>query len=573
MPTATATTTTTVTQQPSQQQQSTPPRGRPRPLSASSNNRKRRNQAETQPQTYADEDWAKDVRWLAPAIREVPSVPSPRNNYRPMSSEGAASPRASGIPSRTYAAPQKTYPPAAKSAERRQRTSRHSRGSRSSRGRMSALMEEDESDFSDLTPGASSQESRPPSPVMEEAEGSGGGGSRSVTPTASSLMAVRSTVTRSYSAKVPKTTARTITSSPEPIAEAKSGAPSIAATSETEDSLELNPDARLRAYARSPGGSRRTYSHTRPLSRSSTLTQTTFAANSITDPSIFAKGLPTHALPTPFPTTSSASTSYSSGANYNGGYTGLTMAHAGYVNKGKATLNDGKVDLAKAGIAQSSMATVEVVRGVAQAQTSSNTSSPRKKRRALSFSLKALGSVVVGKARGKGKHKEETPAHLLDALPLPVAFTAHIPPPSYVPSSYVLLQVFAVGLDALDSLLVQEKITSGVGAGTGKGKNSSGYIPGRSLVGRVIECGWDVKGDVCKKGEWVIGLLDVKKVCSILFVCLFAFVLSPFLFVQHPCSPFFSPTICHIFITYIRCIGEANTHITSFAGHIVLFSI
>ncbi|KAJ3477684.1 hypothetical protein NLI96_g10293 [Meripilus lineatus] len=457
MPTATATTTTTVTQQPSQQQQSTPPRGRPRPLSASSNNRKRRNQAETQPQTYADEDWAKDVRWLAPAIREVPSVPSPRNNYRPMSSEGAASPRASGIPSRTYAAPQKTYPPAAKSAERRQRTSRHSRGSRSSRGRMSALMEEDESDFSDLTPGASSQESRPPSPVMEEAEGSGGGGSRSVTPTASSLMAVRSTVTRSYSAKVPKTTARTITSSPEPIAEAKSGAPSIAATSETEDSLELNPDARLRAYARSPGGSRRTYSHTRPLSRSSTLTQTTFAANSITDPSIFAKGLPTHALPTPFPTTSSASTSYSSGANYNGGYTGLTMAHAGYVNKGKATLNDGKVDLAKAGIAQSSMATVEVVRGVAQAQTSSNTSSPRKKRRALSFSLKALGSVVVGKARGKGKHKEETPAHLLDALPLPVAFTAHIPPPSYVPSSYVLLQVFAVGLDALDSLLVQEE--------------------------------------------------------------------------------------------------------------------
>lgn len=183
------------------------------------------------------------------------------------------------------------------------------------------------------------------------------------------------------------------------------------------------------------------------------------------------------------------------------------MAHAGYVSKGKSTMNDGKVDLARAGIAQSSMATVEVVRGVAQAQTPS---SPRKKKRTLSFSFKALGN-VVGKARGKGKSKEaETPAHLLEVLPLPVAFTAHIPPPSYVPSSYVLLQVFAVGIDSLDSLLVRDKVSAGLGAG--KGKNSAGYIPGRSLVGRVIECGWEVNGDVCKKGEWVIGLLDVKKV-------------------------------------------------------------
>ena len=104
---------------------------------------------------------------------------------------------------------------------------------------------------------------------------------------------------------------------------------------------------------------------------------------------------------------------------------------------------------------------------------------------------------------GKGK-EGLTPAHLLDTLPLPVEFTAHIPPPSYIPSQHVLIQVFAVGIDSLDSLLVHEK--AGL---NGKG---AGFIPGRSIVGKVIEMGWEVKEDVCRKGEWVIGLLDVRKV-------------------------------------------------------------
>ncbi|KAF9558220.1 hypothetical protein CPC08DRAFT_692332 [Agrocybe pediades] len=38
-----------------------------------------------------------------------------------------------------------------------------------------------------------------------------------------------------------------------------------------------------------------------------------------------------------------------------------------------------------------------------------------------------------------------------------------------------------------------------------------GYIPGRSFVGRVLECGWDVRDEVAKKGDWVMGLLDVRK--------------------------------------------------------------
>ncbi|TFK28709.1 hypothetical protein FA15DRAFT_584052 [Coprinopsis marcescibilis] len=38
-----------------------------------------------------------------------------------------------------------------------------------------------------------------------------------------------------------------------------------------------------------------------------------------------------------------------------------------------------------------------------------------------------------------------------------------------------------------------------------------GFIPGRSFVGRVLECGWEVKEEVVRKGEWVSGLLDVRK--------------------------------------------------------------
>ncbi|PPQ85590.1 hypothetical protein CVT26_009185, partial [Gymnopilus dilepis] len=38
-----------------------------------------------------------------------------------------------------------------------------------------------------------------------------------------------------------------------------------------------------------------------------------------------------------------------------------------------------------------------------------------------------------------------------------------------------------------------------------------GYIPGRSFVGRVLEVGWEVRDEVVRKGEWVVGLLDVRK--------------------------------------------------------------
>jgi hypothetical protein len=62
---------------------------------------------------------------------------------------------------------------------------------------------------------------------------------------------------------------------------------------------------------------------------------------------------------------------------------------------------------------------------------------------------------------------------------------------------------------------------NGSGGGGGGGQPTPpagvGYIPGRSFVGRVLECGWEVGEELGKRGEWVAGLLDVKKVGGRLF--------------------------------------------------------
>jgi hypothetical protein len=48
-----------------------------------------------------------------------------------------------------------------------------------------------------------------------------------------------------------------------------------------------------------------------------------------------------------------------------------------------------------------------------------------------------------------------------------------------------------------------------------------GFIPGRSFVGRVLEVGWELGDEVIRKGEWVVGLVDVRKVDF--FISLFLF--------------------------------------------------
>jgi NADPH:quinone reductase-like Zn-dependent oxidoreductase len=89
-----------------------------------------------------------------------------------------------------------------------------------------------------------------------------------------------------------------------------------------------------------------------------------------------------------------------------------------------------------------------------------------------------------------------------------IALASRRPPPSFVPNSDVLVQVYAVGLEGLDRQIVRDKIAwSDAG-----GKGATGFVPGRGVLGRVVECGLEVSTETLKKGEWVVGLLDAKKV-------------------------------------------------------------
>ncbi|KAK0498340.1 hypothetical protein EDD18DRAFT_85026 [Armillaria luteobubalina] len=194
---------------------------------------------------------------------------------------------------------------------------------------------------------------------------------------------------------------------------------------------------------------------------------------------------------------------------------------------------DGHVDLTKSGIAQTTMASVEVVRGLSGTKGFKG----------------ILGRKESVASRGRGKQRSTDAA---------LGFTSYRAPPTYVPSGSVLVQVWSVGIDAIDARLVGSE--DGIKASksgslsrsdsmTGqarpslmrsvslrarltrtsshqrgrsedgvddrwRGSESSvgvGFVPGRSFVGRVLESGWEVKEEVAKKGDWVIGLLDVRK--------------------------------------------------------------
>lgn len=86
-------------------------------------------------------------------------------------------------------------------------------------------------------------------------------------------------------------------------------------------------------------------------------------------------------------------------------------------------------------------------------------------------------------------------------------FTSHVTPPSHVPANSVLVRVAAVGLDGVDAKLAAEK--SGVLDGRAP---SVGWVPGRSIVGRAVEIGSSLREGQVRKGDWVVGLIDVHKV-------------------------------------------------------------
>jgi len=149
----------------------------------------------------------------------------------------------------------------------------------------------------------------------------------------------------------------------------------------------------------------------------------------------------------------------------------------------------GKVDLSRSGLASTTMATIEIVKGTAQGGSRSGGLT-----RSLSLRLSS-------KSRGKSGR---TPSHLAREMPSPLGFCSHVPPPTHLPSHHVLVQVWAVGLDSRDAAIVLKDK-----------QNAPGFVPGRSFVGRAVEVGWEVREDIVKKGEWVVGLMEVKKVLRV----------------------------------------------------------
>ncbi|KAF8292352.1 hypothetical protein DL93DRAFT_939594 [Clavulina sp. PMI_390] len=107
-----------------------------------------------------------------------------------------------------------------------------------------------------------------------------------------------------------------------------------------------------------------------------------------------------------------------------------------------------------------------------------------------------------------------TPAHIWHrtrAQTSPLGYSLRRPPPTRLKPAEVLVQVFAVGLDALDALVVRDKAgwlsSATFSGGSGEG---AGWVPGRSFVGRAVEVGFEVRN--CVRGDWVFGLLDLSKV-------------------------------------------------------------
>ncbi|EGO01527.1 hypothetical protein SERLA73DRAFT_176842, partial [Serpula lacrymans var. lacrymans S7.3] len=213
-----------------------------------------------------------------------------------------------------------------------------------------------------------------------------------------------------------------------------------------------------------------------------------------------------------------------------------------------------EVDLTRAGLAQTTMASVEVVRGIAAATSYSSSMGLRAGSSSLSdggkrgslFGTGWFGKDKNNKSKGKAKinrnsmvgpnptlvRSGSTKGRRDDETPL--GFTSYRAPPVYVGAGSVLVQVWAVGLDGVDGRLVGVQMDSG-GVNAFSSRDSEdwidkadgsktrdkdkekikpapvGYIPGRSFVGRVLEVGWEVREETAKKGDWVVGLLGVGK--------------------------------------------------------------
>lgn len=277
-------------------------------------------------------------------------------------------------------------------------------------------------------------------------------------------------------------------------------------------------------------------------------------------------------------------------------------SHGGLLSKP----GDGKVDLTKDGLAQTTMASVEVVRGLGGMAS-------KKGLRDRLTSVRRTTNPTTGEVKMADNEHREPAITDVDGATSVLGFTSHRKPPEYVPNGSVLVQVWAVGIDGIDGRLIGVRLVSGgianlpssavttsnfgdgqngqrmdgpeveaepgmqavkpISKVSGLGRSLSlrerfsrsvslgrsmrtklhrreyspdkfqhstpqrtttlpekqmllgsaralipgiGHVPGRSFVGRVVECGWEVRDEVVRKGDWVAGLLDVKKVGAVI---------------------------------------------------------
>ncbi|CAE6429732.1 unnamed protein product [Rhizoctonia solani] len=186
------------------------------------------------------------------------------------------------------------------------------------------------------------------------------------------------------------------------------------------------------------------------------------------------------------------------------GYTSLTLPRAAYTPSKTADRPTNVVDLTKAGLAQTTMTSLSVIR---------SGPSSRMRRISLSLSLNSSASSLSGLSSRNASLSSLGSRSMLGlgssaSIPLAVrlaeiegalGLTAHMSPPRKVGSSQVLVQVHAVALDALDAIILSKRLAKG----------GYGFVPGRSFVGRAVECGFEV-GNV-SRGDWVIGLTEIRK--------------------------------------------------------------
>ncbi|CAE6538000.1 unnamed protein product [Rhizoctonia solani] len=186
------------------------------------------------------------------------------------------------------------------------------------------------------------------------------------------------------------------------------------------------------------------------------------------------------------------------------GYGSRTLPRAAYTPSKPADRPTGVVDLTKAGLAQPTVTSLSVIRGGP---------SSRMRRISLSLSLNGSASSLGGLSSrnpslsslgsrsmlGLGSSASIPLAIRLAEIEGALGLTSHVSPPRKVGSSQVRVEVHAVALDALDAIIVSKRLAKG----------GYGFIPGRSFVGRVVECGFAVAN--VNQGDWVIGLTEIRR--------------------------------------------------------------